>query len=86
MQFSDGPSLYLLINKSLGAENPEELKPWFSYLKLFLTALHKLLSRSGKVWLGVRGVDLRSKYNNGIKFYWWGESLRTVDIEVLESD
>ncbi|CAF3699052.1 unnamed protein product [Rotaria sp. Silwood1] len=86
MQFSGGPSLYLLLNKSLRAENREELQPWFSYLKLFLTALHKLPSRSGTVWRGIRDVDLSSKYKKDTKFAWWGVNSCTVDIEVLESE
>ncbi|CAF4745777.1 unnamed protein product [Rotaria sp. Silwood1] len=85
MQFSGGPSLYLLLNRSLRAENREELKPWFSYLKLFLTALYKLSSQSGIVWRGIRDVDLSSKYKKGTKFAWWGVNSCTVDIEVLES-
>ncbi|CAF3350574.1 unnamed protein product [Rotaria sp. Silwood2] len=86
MQFSGGPSLYLLLNKSLRAENREELRPWFSFLKLFLTALHKLPSRSGIVWRGVRDVDLSSKYKKGTTFAWWGVSSCTVDIGLLESE
>ncbi len=49
MEFDGGPSLYLLLNQSLRGEHREELKPWFSFLKLFLTALHKLSSQSKTV-------------------------------------
>ncbi|CAF3043452.1 unnamed protein product [Rotaria sp. Silwood2] len=86
MQLSGGPSLYHLLNQSLCAENRDELQPWFLFLKLFLTALHKLPSQSGIVWRGIRDVDLSSKYKKGMKFAWWGVSSCTVDIEVLESD
>ncbi|CAF4960217.1 unnamed protein product, partial [Rotaria sp. Silwood1] len=86
MQFDGGPSLYQLLNQSLRAENREELKPWFSYLKLFLTALYKLPSQSGTVWRGIRDVDLNSKYKTGTKFAWWGVSSCTTHIEVLESN
>ncbi|CAF4617155.1 unnamed protein product [Rotaria sp. Silwood1] len=86
MQFSGGPSLHLLLNQSLRAENREALKPWFSFLKLFLTALYKLKSQSGIVWRGIRDVDLSSKYKKGTKFAWWGVNSCTVDIEVLKSD
>ena len=86
MQFHGGPSLYLLLNQSLRAENREELKPWFSFLKLFLTALHKLPSQSKTVWRGVKNVDLSSKYKTGTKFAWWGVSSCTTHIEVLESN
>jgi len=86
MQFDGEPSLYLLLNQSLRTENREELKPWFLFLKLFLTALYKLPSHSKTVWRGIKNVDLSSKYRKGIKFAWWGVSSCTTDIEVLESN
>ncbi|CAM2725125.1 unnamed protein product [Rotaria socialis] len=86
MQFDGGSSLYLLLNESLRAENRGELLPWFSFLKLFLTALHKLPSQSGTVWRGIKGVDLSSKYKTGTKFAWWGVSSCTTHVEVLEAD
>jgi hypothetical protein len=85
MQFHGGPSLYTLLNQSLRAENREELKPWFSFLKLFLTALYKLPSQSQIVWRGIKNVDLSSKYKKGTKFAWWGVSSCTTDLEILES-
>jgi hypothetical protein len=86
MQFHGGPSLYHSLNQSLRAENRDELIPWFSFLKLFLTALHKLPSHSKIVWRGVRDVDLSLKYKTGTKFAWWGVSSCTIDIEVLKSN
>jgi hypothetical protein len=86
MQFHGGPSLYHSLNQSLRAENREQLKPWFSFLKLFLTALYKLPSHSKIVWRGVRDVDLSSKYKTGTKFAWWGVSSCTTNIEILESN
>ena len=86
MQFGGGPSLYVLLNQSLRAENRNELIPWFSYLKLFLTALYKLPSESKTVWRGIRNVNLSSTYKTGTKFAWWGVSSCTTNIEVLELD
>jgi hypothetical protein len=86
MQFDGGPSLYLLINRSLRAAIRDDLKPWFLYLKLFLTALHKLPAQSKRVWRGIRGVDLSSKYKTGTQFAWWGVSSCTADMKMLESE
>ncbi len=86
MQFHGGPSLYSSLNQSLRAENREELKPWFAFLKLFLTALHKLPSQSQTVWRGIKNVDLSSKYKPGMKIAWWGVSSCTTHIQVLESN
>ena len=85
MQFHGGTSLYLLLNQSLRAEDRNQLKPWFSFLKLFLTALHKLPSKSGIVWRGVRRINLSSKYKTGTKFAWWGVSSCTTSIDILQS-
>ncbi|CAF1429946.1 unnamed protein product [Didymodactylos carnosus] len=71
MQFSSGPSFYELFNQTLRSENRELLKPWFRYLKLFLTALYKLRSEPQQtVWRGVKGVDLSGKYSAGVQFAW----------------
>ncbi|CAF1034839.1 unnamed protein product [Rotaria sordida] len=86
MEFDSGLSLYVVLNESLRAENRGDLKPWFSYLKLFLTALHKLPSQSRRVWRGIRDVDLSSKYKTGTKFAWWGVSSCTADMQLLESE
>ncbi len=86
MQFHGGPSLYSRLNQSLRAENRDELIPWFSFLKLFLTALHKLPSQSETIWRGVKNIDLSSKYKTGTKFAWWGISSCTTHIQVLESN
>jgi hypothetical protein len=86
MQFHGGPSLYHSLNQSLRTESRDQLIPWFSFLKLFLTALHKLPSHSKTVWRGVRDVDLSSRYKTGTKFAWWGVSSCTTNIEILESN
>jgi hypothetical protein len=54
--------IFRAVNAALRSENREMLKSWFSYLKLFLTALYKLPSQIVVVWRGVRNVDLRPKY------------------------
>jgi hypothetical protein len=86
MEFTDGPCLYRILNRSLRAENRQELKPWFSFLKLFLTALYKLPSVNRTVWRGVKNVDLSGKYKPGTKFAWWGVSSCTTRLDILESE
>ncbi|CAF2972434.1 unnamed protein product [Rotaria sp. Silwood2] len=85
MQFDEGPSLYELLNQSLRAENRQNLKPWFPYLRLFCTALNKLPSQSKRVWCGVHGVDLSVKYQKGTIFAWWGVTSCMNDMKALES-
>jgi hypothetical protein len=86
MQFDVDPSLYKIFNTALRSEDRETLKPWFPFLKLFLTALYKLPSYTQTVWRGVRDVDLSFKYPTGTKFVWWGVSSCTLSVDILKSD
>ncbi|CAF1264646.1 unnamed protein product [Adineta ricciae] len=74
-------SLYSQLNRTLRAELREHLTPWFSYLKLFLTALYKLPSIKRTVWRGVHG-DVSEHYKNN--YIWWGFSSCTETMDVLE--
>jgi hypothetical protein len=51
----DHDSFYTLLNQKLRSEKRNELRSWFSYLKLFLTALYKLPSLKTIIWRGIRG-------------------------------
>jgi hypothetical protein len=62
----------------------KELKPWFRYLKLFLTALLKLSAVEGVVWRGTRG-DLSSQYITTNDQAWWALSSCTLSLKILES-
>ncbi|CAF1640721.1 unnamed protein product, partial [Adineta ricciae] len=63
-------------------EDRTSLIPWFSYLKLFLTALYKLPSYKGTVWRGVKG-NLSDQYNE--EHFWWGFSSCTETISRIET-
>jgi hypothetical protein len=62
MKFQPGPSLYRRLNAVLQSEERVKLVEWFLFLKLFLTAGHKLPSHAGKVWRAIRDVDLSLHY------------------------
>jgi hypothetical protein len=83
MELKNEP-LYSLLNQLLRDRDRRKLKPWFSYLKLFLTALFKLPSYSAKiVWRSAK-KDLHSKYHRGEKYTWWAFSSCTFSLEALE--
>lgn len=86
MEFNPPPSLYNVLNKTLRDEERGQLVPWFSYLKLFFTALNKLPSHSCKLWRGIKHVDLKSKYQEGNDFVWWGVTSTTESMKVLENE
>jgi hypothetical protein len=78
-------SVYLLLNKALTEEDRNHLLPWFSYLKLLLTALFKLPSTKCTVWRGVKGLNLTPEYPKNQDIVWWRFSSSTTTVEVLES-
>lgn len=77
--------LFFVLNATLRDENRQKLKPWFLYLKLFLTALSHLPPQIGTVFRGVRS-DLRDQYKKGETITWWGFSSCTQTMDVLEND
>lgn len=70
LEFSDGPSLYQLLHKSLRSESRENEEKWFPYLKLFSTATKKLPPFRDRIFRGVPGLDLRSQYQQHLEFVW----------------
>jgi hypothetical protein len=79
-------SLYSHLNRTLKLIDRTKLRPWFRYLKLFLTALAKLPSAPRQtVWRGVR-KDHTADYPPGEDATWWSFSSCTSSLNVLESD
>ena len=79
-------SVYYILNKILRTNDREHMKPWFLYLKLLTSALHRLPS-IGKsiVYRGVK-LDLRHLYPEGKIFVWRGFSSCTMNMNVLEEE
>ena len=77
--------LYYVLNATLRDENRQKLKPWFSFLKLFLTALGKVPLVQDTVYRGIRG-DLRDQYQKGSKVTWWSFSSCTQNIGTLKNE
>lgn len=77
--------LYVVLNQTLRSENRSNLKPWFLYLKLFMTALSRLPSVSRTVYRGIKS-DLTFDYRRGTEVIWWGFSSCTTAIDVLKSE
>jgi hypothetical protein len=81
-----GGSLYQHLNRTLRETNRAELRPWFRYLKLFLTALAKLqISHRQIIWRGIR-KDHSTEYVPGTQVTWWSFTSCTTSLSVLESD
>ncbi|CAM2726219.1 unnamed protein product [Rotaria socialis] len=76
-------SLSHLMNIDLCSIDRCSLTKWFPYLKLFMTALHKLKSRSMTLYRGVK-VDVSQHYTEGQRGVWWGCSTVTMSIGALQ--
>jgi hypothetical protein len=59
------------LNEALRAENRQALKPWFAFLKLFITALEKLPSRPITMWRGVADKAHGSGFVKLDMHTWW---------------
>jgi hypothetical protein len=82
MEWPEGhESFYKLLNQKLRSEKRRDLTSWHSYLKLFLTALHKLPSLRKTVWRGICG-DVSHLYRKD--YIWWGASSCTETMAVME--
>ena len=85
---SDEPrgSLYAHLNRTLKEIDRLKLRPWFRYLKLFVTALAKLPTAPRQtVWRGVR-KNYSDEYPPGSEVTWWAFSSCTTSLNVLESE
>ena len=77
-------SFYVILNNTLRSKNRRELVPWFSYLRLLLSALSKLPPCTPR--LLYRGVDMDQGelYNTDDDCIWWSFSSCTTSLRVLK--
>ena len=78
--------LYIALNRTLrSSDRQQALKPWYSYLRLFLNALSRLPPLSTVVHRGVK-LDMSKQYVKGTTVVWWGFSSCTTEVDVLQCD
>ncbi|CAF2530906.1 unnamed protein product [Rotaria sp. Silwood2] len=85
---SDEKPLYAALNSTLRSDKPDrsnQLKPWFLYLKLFISALSNIPSYRGIIYRGVK-LDLNEFYTMDKEFVWWGFSSCTKSLAVLQTE
>ena len=79
-------SLYSMLNCALRNTDREELRPYFKYMKLFLTALVKLSCLPpSTVWRGI-AKDMSAAFTPGTSVTWWAFSSCTTALRVLENN
>ena len=80
------PSLYSMLNRALRNTDREELRPYFKYMKLFLTALVKLpCLPPSVVWRGVTR-DMSADFPPDTIVTWWSFSSCTTQLPVLNNN
>ncbi|CAF3077506.1 unnamed protein product [Rotaria socialis] len=77
-------SFYRILNQVLRKENRNEVIPWFSYLKLFDTALCKLPKGKGIIWRAVAG-NVTSGYTANKTVTWWAVSSCSTSADVVKA-
>ena len=79
-------SLYSMLNYTLKNDDRDKLRPYFKYMKLFLTALVKLPCVPPlTVWRGVTR-DVSTQFPPDTLVIWWAFSSCTTSLPVLENN
>lgn len=76
-------AFYSSLNEYLRRKRREDLKPWFCYLKLFISALEKLPIYENTIWRGVTG-EINSSYSENDVKEWWSVNSCSKALNVLE--
>ena len=71
------------LNAALRAKNRDALKPWFGFLRLFLSALEKLPSLDIVVWRGVAD-NVGSDFVENRVETWWSVNSCSTDLNVVQ--
>ncbi|CAF1070373.1 unnamed protein product [Rotaria sordida] len=80
------PSLYSMLNHALMNDHREHLRPYFKYMKLFLTALAKLpCVPLLTIWRGA-AKNMSEEFLPGTPVIWWAVSSCTTSLTVLENN
>lgn len=79
-------SLYWMLNRTLQNDDRTHLRPYFKFIKLFLTALAKLpCAPPSTVWRGVT-EDVRTDFPCNASVTMWGFSSCTTALPVLQNN
>ncbi len=78
--YTQDTEFYQILNANLRHRERLKLKPFFPYLDLLVTGLHKLLVKQGvktrTLYRGVR-LDLKNQFKEGKLLFWWSVTSTT---------
>jgi uracil DNA glycosylase len=76
-------AFYRRMNATLRDAHRDHLRPYYGYLRLFLSAVSRLKGTRESLWRGV-ALDLRPQYPRGGTVTWWGVSSCTSKLSVAQ--
>ncbi len=83
---NENTSLYIILNRALRTGDRNNLRPWYKYLKLLLTALVKIpCAQRQTVWCGTR-QNVSDVFPHEAQVTWWSFSSCTTTPTVLENE
>ena len=77
-------SFFESLNRALRTKDQDNLKPWFLFLKLFITALRKLPSIRTTVWRGVC-ENVSSPFDTDDVHIWWNVNSCSIATNVASA-
>jgi hypothetical protein len=77
-------SFHSILNRVLRMEDCRLVVPWFSFMKLFDTALEKLPTVNGCIWRVIAG-DYSDLYKTGAVITWWNHSSFSFELDVVQT-
>ncbi|CAF3011643.1 unnamed protein product, partial [Rotaria sp. Silwood2] len=81
--YTMGTGFYSSLNRALRVKDRHELKPWFGFLKLFITALNKLPSVQTIVWRGVN-TNVTFDFIEDELQTWWSVNSCSKCIDIIQ--
>ncbi|CAF4211203.1 unnamed protein product [Rotaria sordida] len=78
--------LYVVLNDTLrSSKRQQKFRPWYLFMRLFLSALFRLPPLPKVAYRGVK-LDLSERYVEGKTIVWWGFSYCTTAVGILKSE
>ena len=78
--------VFSYLNRTLREENRRALKPWFPFLKLFLTGLNKVPSSQVTVWRAVAGdIGYSIIIDHEKTYIWWSINSSSTALNVVQN-
>lgn len=75
---------YPAFNGALASKNRADAKPFFKYLRLALSAMHKLQLVRGMFARGIKNPNLASYYDGRAPFFWWAFTSTTKNVGITK--